>query len=395
MVSELKLLPAADDHFAWLLGERVAPDDLRLPPGGLDRPEVLRWLRQTLPTLGGHGSWLMVADGEVVGGCGYKRPPSAAGDAEIGYGVAPARRRRGFAARAGRLIVEAARSDPRVRALTAETAVGNVASQRVLATNGFFKVGRGHDDDEGETILWRLPLRLPPPAKVSPPLLESRLDALYETDAGGHIVCTNSWERQPAPRFHLMLTPGGARTRFRADVPKDAARELAALAAQEGWQASCEGPPRTLPRYVELLSPLAPIQEIVSGPAFAATGEVVAYGPVLDIDAGNAELLRGRLGDWLADAPHRRPFVAVVQGEQAVSLCASVRISPAVHCAGVETHPDHRGRGHALTAVSGWAQRVQALGATPFYSTSWGNAASRAVATRLGFQFAAADLRIT
>jgi predicted GNAT family acetyltransferase len=78
-----------------------------------------------------------------------------------------------------------------------------------------------------------------------------------------------------------------------------------------------------------------------------------------------------------------------------VSLCASVRVSAAVHCAGVETHPEHRRRGHALVAVSAWAHAVQALGATPFYSTSWDNLASRQVAARLGLQLVASDLHIS
>jgi len=152
----LELVPAIDAHFAWMLGEAIAPGDLRLPPGPVDEPWVLQWLRRTLPKLGGCGSWLVVADGEVVGMCSYKNPPDAKGDVEIGYGVAPERRRLGHATRAVSLLVEAARLDERVRALTAETALGNLPSQRVLEANGFVQAGRGMDDDEGATIVWRL-----------------------------------------------------------------------------------------------------------------------------------------------------------------------------------------------------------------------------------------------
>ena len=152
------LIPRTDAHLAWMLGEGEAPDRLRLPPGGVDEPWVLQWLRRTLPSLGGRGGWLIGADGEVVGLCGYKVPPDAAGDVEIGYSVAPARRRLGHATRAVALLIDAARQDDRVRALTAETALANLPSQRVLAANGFADVGRGMDDDEGETIVWRLEL---------------------------------------------------------------------------------------------------------------------------------------------------------------------------------------------------------------------------------------------
>jgi len=129
-----------------------------VPPGGIDERWVFKWLRRTLPKLGGQGSWLMAADGEVVGLCSYKVPPNAERSVEIGYGVAPERRRRGYATRAVALLIEAAQADERVGALTAETALANLPSQRVLIATGFEDVGRGMDDDEGETIVWRLPL---------------------------------------------------------------------------------------------------------------------------------------------------------------------------------------------------------------------------------------------
>jgi RimJ/RimL family protein N-acetyltransferase len=387
----LRLVAAVDAHFAWMLGEAEPPDGLRLPPGGVDTPPILRWLRRTLPKLGGYGSWLMVADDEVVGLGGYKWAPTSAGEVEIGYAVAPQRRRHGYAAQGSALMLEAARGDPRVRALVAETALGNLASQRVLAGTGFFKTGRGWDDEEGETIRWRLDLSAPERAIVPAGLLAQRFDTLYET-SHGRIVCTNAWERRPAPRFHLMLTPHGALTRFGRDVPADIARELDDLAAREVWD-DVRALPATAP-YAQALARHAPVQSLWCGPAFAALQPVAPLGPTLEIGRDNEALLRGRFDDWLPDVPHQRPFLAVAHDGGAVSLCASVRISPAVHCAGVETHPDHRQRGHALVAVSAWAAAVQALGATPFYSTSWENAASRRVAARLGFQRVATDFHI-
>jgi RimJ/RimL family protein N-acetyltransferase len=390
----MHLVAVRDAHFAWMLGEADAPDGLTLPPGGLDTPPVLRWLRRTLPELGGYGSWLMVDAGEAVGACGYKHAPTPAGDVEVGYGVAPQRRARGYARLAGELLLAAARADPRLRAVTAETAVGNIASQRVLAGQGFFKVGRGWDDEEGETIRWRLALQDAPPAAVPPGLIVARFDTLYET-ADGALACTNSWERRPAPRFHLIVSAAGPLIRFRGDVPPEMARRLEALAAAEAWEPDLAGPPARLAAYVEALEAQAPVTSIWSGPAFAMFRAIHPWAPVVDISEANAGLLTGKLAEWLPDIRYRRPFVAVAHDAKAVSLCASVRISPAVHCAGVETHPEHRQRGHALAAVSGWAHAVQQLGATPFYSTSWDNVASRGVASRLGFQHVANDFHIS
>jgi len=151
----VSLLPATDAHFAWMLGEADPPDRaLTLPPGGVDEAWVLRWLRRNLEA--GALSWLMVERGEVVGLCSHKAAPDAAGCVEIGYGAAPERRRAGHASAAIALLVAQARADPRLSVLTAETAVSNRPSQRVLEANGFAADGHGWDADEGEMLKWRL-----------------------------------------------------------------------------------------------------------------------------------------------------------------------------------------------------------------------------------------------
>ena len=38
--------------------------------------------------------------------------------------------------------------------MTAETAVDNLASQRVLEKNGFVRTGVGSNDDDGDLVLW-------------------------------------------------------------------------------------------------------------------------------------------------------------------------------------------------------------------------------------------------
>ena len=152
----LALIEATDAHYAWMLGEAPEPERLALAPGGIDEGWVIRWLRRNLARFGPGSAWLMLVGREVVGLCSHKTAPNEAGEVEIGYGVAEQRRRLGYATRAVALIVDAARDDPRIQALTAETALANEPSQRVLAANGFVRAGRGHDDDEGETIVWRL-----------------------------------------------------------------------------------------------------------------------------------------------------------------------------------------------------------------------------------------------
>lgn len=227
-------------------------------------------------------------------------------------------------------------------------------------------------------------------------LFRQRMDALYRTDGRGRMISTNEWDARPPPRFHLMRTPAGPVYRFRADVPDAIAARLAAQCEREPLDLAFETRPACHAPYLDILADHAPVQNLGSGPAYAAAGDSVPTPPPpVAIGPGNAELLRGRFDDWLPDIPHRQPFVAVVRDGRAVALCCSVRISPAVHCAGVETHPAHRRKGHAAAAVAGWAHAVRALGATPFYSTSWENTGSRRVAARLAMELVGVDFHVT
>jgi RimJ/RimL family protein N-acetyltransferase len=161
------LLEATDEDFAWMIrGVAVPNRGLSLPPGGVDGIAVLAHVRAIAGTLlqqwGRTASWMIVANGEVVGLCGYKHPPID-GAVEIGYGVAASRRRLGHASGAVAAILAGARLDPSVRHILADTAVENIASQGVLKKNGFERVGTHVDPHYGEALIrWRVDVRTDP-----------------------------------------------------------------------------------------------------------------------------------------------------------------------------------------------------------------------------------------
>lgn len=115
----------ADDFPAH--GDRVVARLLAREPGG--------------PGWGRHGHRLLVerAGGLVVGGAGMF--PEAGGTGlEIGYGVVPSRRGRGYASEAARALVALARRDGTSR-VVAGVEPGNPASARVLAGLGMRHTG--------------------------------------------------------------------------------------------------------------------------------------------------------------------------------------------------------------------------------------------------------------
>ncbi len=153
----VELIATNDADFVWMLGEGPGRLGLELPPGGVDSEKILRIVRLIhVELLKTHdrGAWMIVKDSEVVGLCSYIRPP-AAGEVEIGFGVAASCRNRGYATEAVAAMLYAAEEDPMVDVVIAKTAIQNSISQRVLERNHFEQFGTGQDEDEGEIILWR------------------------------------------------------------------------------------------------------------------------------------------------------------------------------------------------------------------------------------------------
>jgi RimJ/RimL family protein N-acetyltransferase len=160
------LVAASDADFAWMIrGSGSSERGFALPPGGVDDVPHLEMLRGVARRLRSDGIplWMIVAGHEVVGLCSYKHAPTIDGHVEIGYGIAASRRRRGHASDAVAMLLDAARTDPDIRAVLADTVVDNAASQRVLVKNGFRRIGTRTDPVDGELVLWRIDLSAVPP----------------------------------------------------------------------------------------------------------------------------------------------------------------------------------------------------------------------------------------
>src|SRR5262249_6510866 len=214
-------------------------------------------------------------------------------------------------------------------------------------------------------------------------LARYRFDALYRRNRGGRLVSVNERGERLAPRIHLMRMSTATIAGFRADLPDYLVARLAEVCAQEPKGEQLEKLPAGSATLLELLSSHASVSQVWAGPVFQFREQSTTSAGTVSINETNRHLLRGGFDDWLPDVEHSQPFRAIVHGNRAISICASVRISDAVHCAGVETLAAFRRQGHAMRAASGWAVAVRTLGAIPFYSTSWENEASQNVASRL------------
>ena len=164
----------------------------------------------------------------------------------------------------------------------------------------------------------------------------------------------------------------------RADVPQDVANELDRLAREEPPVSDFRDAPVHAERSMALVE-----GRCDSGPAFAFPDELAPpHGTVLIDDTGAL----GRHFPELnaREVPYRTPIAAVVEEGRTVSVCFSSRRSDIAAECGVETAEEYRGRGLAARVTAAWALAVRASGRVPLYSTSWSNAASLAVARKLG-----------
>lgn len=132
--------------------------DSALP--GLDEagdfaPEIAS-LRETAPPPP-WCSYLAYEDGRAVAFGGFKGPPDADGEIEIGYLTFASQEGRGLAKRVAAHLVDVARGNGAAR-VCAHTLPEENASTGVLAASGFARDGWGEDEDVGRVWRWVLPL---------------------------------------------------------------------------------------------------------------------------------------------------------------------------------------------------------------------------------------------
>lgn len=224
-------------------------------------------------------------------------------------------------------------------------------------------------------------------------LMELHERALFVHDEADHLVRVNERNGRPAPLVYLGRHAGGTMVRLRGDAPQGLAEAIAACVARlYPFDPQAAGMD-TADVLAETAGRFAPITERREGPAFRFPSPLFSAGAI-PLYPNNAGLLHPALATWGPDLPHYRPAFAVVLDGRAIAICASSRSTPEAADAGLETAPDYRGRGAAGLATVAWAAAIRQSGRIPFYSTTWTNEASRAVARKLELVLIGEDVQV-
>jgi RimJ/RimL family protein N-acetyltransferase len=225
-------------------------------------------------------------------------------------------------------------------------------------------------------------------------VMRLHVEAEFIHDAAGDLVSTNEPAAATAPRFFFGHTAVGVVRRYRRDVSESLRRALEAVHL-EPHATTMDSPLDPTP-FERILSEDASIQHTSVGLAFRFPRALASLPTTRTLrDPAEATLLHPLLAPWTPDIEASAPLVALILDGQAVAVCASVRITPPAHEAGVETAAPFRGRGYARAVVAAWSAAVRTLGAEPLYSTTWQNTASRALARALGLVAVGRDLHIS
>lgn len=228
-------------------------------------------------------------------------------------------------------------------------------------------------------------------------MAELHMDVLYEVDASGRITAARDSDEVP-PLFHLVRTRQGNHWLLGARVPRSQRERLEAALASESVISDCAqaeiSPPNRAAIHAALGDGNHSLREH-RGPAFVFP-DLLPVSPRAELLVDPKQIpLEGRFA-WLHTAGEAsRPIVVVrAQDGELASVCHAARSTRLAAEAGVETAEGYRRRGYGLTAVAAWATAVRRNGSIPLYSTSWDNAASLALARRLGLICWGEDLHI-
>jgi RimJ/RimL family protein N-acetyltransferase len=162
--SEITLQTCSAKHLKALIDNPTyftSKFGLQVIPGYLEFSEALKWALESLESgkvTPEWGTYMFIHDRDeaLIGLGGYYGLPTEAGIVEIGYGIAPSYRCRGYATQAAQWLIKNAFSYDEIKAVWAHTLPNFNASTRVLEKCGMNKIAEVLDEEHGVVWQWEI-----------------------------------------------------------------------------------------------------------------------------------------------------------------------------------------------------------------------------------------------
>ncbi|HHT7237231.1 MULTISPECIES: GNAT family N-acetyltransferase [Bacillus] len=219
-------------------------------------------------------------------------------------------------------------------------------------------------------------------------LIAIQAEVLFVHNQVGRIKSVNENGNPKAPRFFLGRTREGNITRYHCNLDDETVSKIEKLIREPSNHIE-------IAKIINVLNEERTVGNIWMGPAFMFPNNLHKPTRTIQITEKNKELLRENFPNLIEQMEWRQPYFAIVENEQVVSICCSARSTTIAAEASVETLAEFQGNGYGTDVVTAWAISIQEEKRIPFYSTSWDNYASQAVARKLKLINYGMNLHIT
>jgi hypothetical protein len=213
-------------------------------------------------------------------------------------------------------------------------------------------------------------------------LLDMHIEALFTLDPQKRLLTINEpWDKKKlAPKLYLGKTADGSIAyRFRFDVQLEIIEKLEKLLSKESSQC-LENQMMYVNEYMEILESKNCFNEICF---FCEDSLNATEKTCVKLTPQNIARYKVNNFEWLnEEIAYCQPCFGVMENDELLSLCRSVRISDKAHEAGIETAENHRGKGFAGIALRNWAKEVLEKGCIAFYSAAADNFKSQRTAEK-------------
>ncbi|QHQ60977.1 GNAT family N-acetyltransferase [Anaerocolumna sedimenticola] len=213
-------------------------------------------------------------------------------------------------------------------------------------------------------------------------MMRMHIEALFTLNHDLKLMNINEpWDNtKPAPKFVMGRTfQGDILYYFRNDISDDIIHKVSELCLKEPAIQNTNERPRYFEQYLECFDNGHYTEEVCF---YVPEGGEKIRECIL-LDSKNVSKFTSGGFEWLKEEfPSSLPCAALIQADQAVSICRSVRISCKAQEAGIETLESFQGNGYAHDVLIKWAQEVRLLGCEPLYSTFSDNFKSQRVAQK-------------
>ena len=213
-------------------------------------------------------------------------------------------------------------------------------------------------------------------------LMQTHINALFTTDSLSNLIFVNEpWDQtQAAPKAFIGYSlDSRSILKFHHAVHDDIRNKIINLNKTKPLFGGGVIRPEYLCIYADILQSRRHSIEL----CFYVQDLSPEINNCIIIDEKNVHDLALGEFDWLKEeVEYSQPCMGFLASERLVSICRSVRKTPAAHEAGIETAAAFRGMNYAKAVLAAWADAVRGQGIIPMYSTSLENASSQRVAEK-------------